>query len=397
MSKDQNVIAFVPRRRRGPDPARLHEFASTARKLQQERETTGELLQRLLRETPQEQWTTLAEVEELRNSAAIEILGRDASKTIERDPQSAMRLTELATSLASRLPSANYPTVVVAQLRAQAWKDRAQALCYVGRYPEAIRALDRADEALAPFGTLAHDEAILGFQRAIVLQHLRRFDEAHRLLRESRAIFDGHGDTIQSEKCLLAEGNLLVRRGDHRGAREVLLPLLESADQQQVGIAHTTMGWCAMELGDAPQALAHFRRAMVQYRHLGWDLEVVRLEYGIGSALLRLEQLNEAVRTLQTAREKFLARGLVEEAGLCGVQIIEAHLLCGKTLEARDLAATLVQQFTAANLNRQAVLALAYLNEAIAASHATPRVVRSVATFIHTLRHDPTREFMAVN
>jgi tetratricopeptide (TPR) repeat protein len=396
MSKDQNVIAFAPRRR-GPDPARLREFAATARKLRDERDTTGELVQRLLRETPQEEWGRLAEVEELRNSGTIEVLGREASSRMERDPESAVALTELATTLASRLEEANYPRVVVAQVRAQAWKERAQALCYVSRYDEAMRALDRADHELTPFGTLTHDVAIVQFQRAIVLQHLRRFDEAHELLRECSAVFDGHGDVTQYSKCVLAEGNLLVRRGDYRKARAVLLPLVESTNPQYVGIALSTLGWCAMELGDPQQALAHFRRAMVQYRSLGWDLEVVRLEYGIGAAMLRTAELEEALKTLQSARTKFLDRKLVEEGGLCGLQMIEAWLLRGEADFAQRLASTLVREFSAANLNRRAVAALAYLNETIATSHATPGIVRSVSTFIHTLRHDPACEFIAVN
>lgn len=396
MSDEQNVVAFT-RTRRGPDPARLREFAAAARKLEEERDATHELVQRLLRDTPQREWGRLAEVAGLHSSSAVELLGQEASRRMEQEPQTALALTELATKLASRIPPHVYPAIVLAQTGAQAWKDRAQALCYLARYDEAVRSLDRADQALADFGTLAHDVAVVNFQRAIVLQHLRRFDEAQELLAECRAVFEGHGDTVQSGKCALAEGNLLVRRGDHRGAREVLLPLVESTDAQQLGITHSTLGWCAMELGDARQALVHFRSATVQYRGLAWDLEVVRLEYGIGSAMLRLALLDEALGTLQVARDKFLARNLIEEGGLCGLQMIEAQLLRGETVSATRLASTLVSQFTAANLNRRAVAALAYLNDAIATRHATPEIVRSVSTFIHALRHDPACEFITVN
>jgi hypothetical protein len=56
-----------------------------------------------------------------------------------------------------------------------------------------------------------------------------------------------------------------------------------------------------------------------------------------------------------------------------------------------------VQEFTAANLNRRAVVALAYVNDAIAASNATPETVRDVHASITALQADPIREFAQVN
>ncbi|HEX2060827.1 MAG TPA: hypothetical protein VHK90_08795, partial [Thermoanaerobaculia bacterium] len=57
---------------RDPDPARVAEFAATARRLQHERHTAAEIVQRLLRQTPKWEWRSLAEREELRTSGALE-------------------------------------------------------------------------------------------------------------------------------------------------------------------------------------------------------------------------------------------------------------------------------------------------------------------------------------
>jgi hypothetical protein len=64
---------------------------------------------------------------------------------------------------------------------------------------------------------------------------------------------------------------------------------------------------------------------------------------------------------------------------------------------ARDLAAALVHEFTAADLNRRAVAALAYLRESIVESNATPATVRDVHSYITILQTDPGREFAAIN
>jgi tetratricopeptide (TPR) repeat protein len=397
MSKDQNVIAFVPRRRRGPDPARLHEFASTARKLQQERETTGELLQRLLRETPQEEWTMLAEVEELRNSGTVDHLAKEAATRLKQDPSESLALARLAKEIAYGLPEDEYPAVVIAQLKVQACKDYARALSILSKHEEALRVLDRADAELESFGTLGHDQGIVWLQRAIVLQNLRRFDESARLIESAKAVFVEHGDEALYAKCAIAEAQLLVRRGNHRGAREVLLPILPNGDTNLLAMAHSTLGWCSIELDDAAGALTHFRQAMTYCLQLGWDIDRIRLEYGLGASLLRLAEVDKALRILQAARQKFLANHLPEEAGLCGLEMIEAHILRDEHAEARQLAVSLVQEFTDAGLNRRAIAALAHLKATLEESTVSREVVRSVSTYIVALRHDPAREFMTLN
>lgn len=380
-------------KQRRPDPAKVEEFAATARRLQKERET-AEVIDQALRDTPRSEWPALAKRPELCTSGVLERLAKIADD-LERDPQRGLAVAELATAIADALPEDAYPRVLVAQLRAHAWKDRARALSYLSRYDDSLKALDRADLYVSAFGTLAHDRAIVHFVRSIVLQHLRRFDEAQALLEECREIFNDHGDTRLYGKCTLASANLLVRRGDHAAARAMLSVLLSGADQQDEAIARSTLGWCAIHLGYPDEALDHFHEAMGRYRRLGWDLEVVRASAGAGCALLQLGRLDEAIDELESARSRFLERNLVEEAGLCGLEIVEARMRLEETEEAKALAAKIVQEFAAANLNRRAVAALASLNEAMAANSATPEFVHDVHAYISDLRTDPTKDFTA--
>jgi tetratricopeptide (TPR) repeat protein len=395
VNKEPNVVAFL--RRRGPDPAKVREFVATAWKIQEERSTTAELMKRLLRDTPQDEWPRLADSASLQTSAAVELLGREASACVEREPKVALALSELATSLASRIPQDDYPAVVIAQVRAHSWKDRAQALCYLSRYDEAMRALDRAEAELAPFGTLAHDGAIVSFQRAIVLQHLRQFDRARALLSECQHIFHGHDDLTLYSKCVLAEGNLLVRIGDHRTARELLLPLVGNTDVETEARVQTALAWSAMELDMHDVAAGHFKRAANGFDKCGATIEALRAEYGRGRALLRRGNTSEAIIRLQATRERFLGRSLVEEAGLCGLEVVEARLVRGEAAEAKRLATQLVHELLAASLNRRAATALAYLKEAIDSDSTTPDIVRSVASYMQMLRTEPTREFQVIN
>ena len=383
------------RKRRLPNPARVEEFAATARRLQQERETAS-IIEQALRDTPRDQWPALAQRKDLHTSGVLERLAKIADD-LERDPQKGLAVAELATSIAETLSEDAYPRVLVAQLRAHAWKDCARTLSYLSRYEEALAALERAERYVSAFGTLAHDRAIVHFVRSIVLQHLRRFDEAQALLAECREVFKDHGDMRLYGKCTLAWGNLLLRRGDHAAASEIVSTMLSGADAQDEAVARSTLGWCAIHLGHPDDALAHFNDAMRRYQRLDWDIEVIRAAAGKGCALLRLGRLDEAIEILEDARERFLDRSLVEAAGLCGLEIVEARMLRDEFDEAKTLAATIVQEFAKANLNRRAVAALASLNEAMAANSATPDFVRNVHAYLCALGTDPTQDFKNAN
>ncbi|HEY0157780.1 MAG TPA: tetratricopeptide repeat protein [Thermoanaerobaculia bacterium] len=389
------VVPFV-RSRRLPDPARVAEFASMARRLQRERAESADVVTRALRDTPREQWPSLAARPELMSSGALDRLAA-LGEELERDPNAALAVAELATAIADALPPDSYPRVVIAQLRAHAWKDRARALCYLARYDDALSALDRAQAELLPLGTLAHDQAILDLVRSTVLQHLRRYSEAEALLSECRQVFTDFGDERLYRQCTVACGNLLVRRGDYRAARELLAPLIRDGDPDSIARARFALGWSAIHLGMPEEALEHFRDAQRRSRQRGADLEAVRAAYGAGSALLHLGRLDEAVEKLRYARKELLGHALVEEAGLSALELVEVHMLRGEAEEARTLSATVVREFADAGLSRRALTALAYLNDAIAASSATPETVRNVHAYITELRHDPARELAMPN
>jgi tetratricopeptide (TPR) repeat protein len=395
---DDDISKVVPfdRSRRVPDPARVAEFAAMGRRLRREKEEAADVVTRVLRDTPKEQWHALASRSELLTSGALDRLARLADE-LERDPREGLAVAELATAIAEALPGDEYPQVVIAQHRAQAWKDRGRALCYLSRYDEALRALDRADAVLARCGGLAHDQAIVDFVRSIVLQHLRRFDEAEELLRVCREVFNDHGDVRSYRNCTVSAANLLVRRGEYRAARALLAGLLRDGDSEITARVRFALGWCAIHLGQPEEALDHFDDAQRRNVQLGAETEAIRASYGAGSALLRLGRLDEAMARLQYARTRFLIMTLVEEAGLSGLELVEVHMLRDELDEARRLAAGIVEEFANARLDRRAVAALAYLNDAIAASSATPEIVRNVHAFITELRADPTRQFAMPN
>lgn len=399
MSRENEKLVPFDRGRRPPDPARVAEFAATARKLQQERESAAMTVARLLEETPYSEWATLAGREELRNSGALEKLGLEGITRLHRNPLEALAIADLTTRIADALPDDAYPAIVMAQLRANTWKDRGQALWYLARYRESLAALDRAEQILEPFGTLAHDRAIVRLIRASALQDVQRFDDAFSLLAECKTIFEDHGDQRRHLICGIAEGAVLHHMQRYREARAVYQDLLQSAeslaDTNAVADLHNNIGHSSVELGEFDTAEAHLTRAIQMYAQLGLPVRAATVELSRGRMMVRRGFLHDGMQHLAKTRDRFLGHGLVEEAGLCGLDIVEALLTSNMAAEAEQLARRIINEFTAAQLNTRAITALGYLSEVIAARRASAATAANVRQYIYSLRKEPDRAFVA--
>jgi len=395
---NDKVVTFERARRR-PDPARVQEFAETARRLQRERQESVDVVTRALRETPREEWPRLATHPELRNSGALNRLEAEVSARLEKEPREALLISDLAASIAETLPPDSYPPVTLAQLRAHAWKDRAQALAYIGKYPEALEALDRAEGQLA-FGSLAHDRAIVRYVRALTLQKVNRFEESRELLGECAQVFRDFGDERRYLFCGVAEGILLFRQKQFREAYDVFFPLLvvarESGDVETEARIQNNLGHCAAEFGDIPAANIHLSQAIAAFTELGRTFEAIRTEMTFGRLLVTRGAIALGIQRLHDARRSFLMYDMVEDAGICGLELVEAYLVSQSVEEATRLAREITQQFLGAGLNERALLALGHLREALRQHSASVETVRHVRSYIDALREDPTREFVAM-
>jgi tetratricopeptide (TPR) repeat protein len=392
------VVSFARAQRR-PDPARVQEFAETARRLQRERQESADVVTRALRETPREEWPRLATRPDLRNSGALNRLEAEVSARLEKEPQEALLLSDLAASIAETLPPDSYPAVVLAQLRAHAWKDRAQALAYIGRYPEALEALDRAESRLS-FGSLTHDRAIVRYVRALTLQKVNRFEESREMLAECSQVFRDHGDDRRYLYCGIGEALLLDRTERYRDAYDTLIPLLEvartSGDVESEARIQSNLAHAAVYLGELNAANVHLSEAIARFVDLGKRLEAIRTELAGGRLLLARGQLRLGIQRLYEARRSFLMHGMVEEAGLSGLEIVEALLQSGARDDAARLAEEILGELRHIAFNDRALSALAYLSDAAQASKASVETVRYVRGYIDSLREDSTREFVAL-
>ncbi|HYQ82611.1 MAG TPA: tetratricopeptide repeat protein [Rubrobacter sp.] len=378
------------------NPNRAAEFAATARRLAHERAHARHTIPRLLSVNAPSEWPRLLDDPLVQTCAAVDRLCEIASTELTREPKYAESVARLAVELSERLPS-DYPAVILAQTRGHAWKDLAKTLSFLGQNDDAFPAFSRAEELLEPFPALQYDNAIVRLNLSIAYQETGRFTEALALLKETADVFRSYRDTRLFTIAGFYEGLLLQRMHRYREARETHLLVIASSteiDKETLAALHNAIGFSSLELNDFTAAEDNLTKAIALYTEIRQPIEAVKGELGRGRLLIRRGLYAQGIAYLRPVRHRFLKHSLAEEAGICGLDMVEGMLQLGKTTDAENLARTIMNEFLAASLNARAITALGYLSEAIASRKASPRMATGIREYVLSLRTTPEREFV---
>ena len=384
----ENVLPFNAARRR--EGARA--FAAAAAQLERERESASDIVERQLRATPIEEWPGLAESPALRNNAALEQMSEEVRKRIERKPVEALAIANLATSIAETLPANAYPPALMAQIRSTALRDRANALRYLGRLDEAYDSIETAEARLGEFPGAAHDRAIIWLVKAMIQGQMDLFDESEQMITAASLVFADVNDLPRFFQAGLVYGNLLGRQKRYEDAQRIFGDLLDVArstgDDKTQARLYNNLGHCAIYLDDYARANIHFSESIARFTDLGLRAEVPRTNLGAALVLIGKGQIDSGLARLEDARRVFIDLGMMGEAGLCALRIIEVLIDRGDTEQARVLTGAVIDEFEAAGLDTRAVQAVAGLQSSIDADGATAETVRTVHEFVQGLATD---------
>ncbi len=386
----KDTVPFPTRRRTTRTDVRA--FAA---RLAREQAEAVSIVARYLNETPRNDILTLASQPELQNIGVLDRLAALVGLQLTREPLYALTLAQLAVALSDQLPVDAYPIVGRAQARAVARKELGKTLSFLGRYEESIEVFEDAQAEIDEHGTLAHDRAIIRLNLAITYLDMAQHAEVRPLLLECKEVFRDHGDARLHGLSGFYEGLLLQRMHLYREARETYLLLIVSnvdLSAETRAALYQTIGLCSIELGDFEAAEENLARAVKLHKANRNPLEAVRAELGRGRLFIRRGQLELGIKHLRPVRHQFLKYSLAEEAGICGLDMVEAMLGLGQNQQAELLSRTILNEFLASSLNTRAITALGYLTEAIAGKMATPKQVVTVRDYVLSLRTEPERE-----
>lgn len=308
----------------------------------------------------------------------------------DSDRPSMLRLAVLACQKADQLDAALYGSERLADLRAKASAELANACRLVDDLPQAEAAMARA-VSLRVQGTgdpLLY--ARINALRASLLSDQRRFAEAFQMLDAARSIYHQHGDSHEEGRLLIIKGLHAGYAGDSKAGFELLCQGLSMIDRERdrklvLQALHNILLF-RVELGEYEAAQRQIRRMQPLYiAHASW-IDRAKLRWIEGQIAAGLGLLDEAEALLLQTKQDLDEAGLGYEAALTSLNLAEIWLQRGKTSTVREVVTELVMTFRALGVAREDLAAVLLLREAVERDQVTLEVLRRTAS---VLRRNP--------
>jgi tetratricopeptide (TPR) repeat protein len=331
--------------------------------------------------------------------AVMRLLSKVANGMHERQPQFGLVLADTALNIAEKLP---------ANLQAQsawyvgtAWKERANALRYLGRFKEADEALDRAEEAFVsddhvePF-----DLAIVQYVRATLYCQMEKFEDVVTLGRSAAETFHLYGDTRRYLSALLAEAGGYYSADRDREAVALLQRIVSLARSSgEIGILARALSNAAnsyTRLRDYDKASAYYADAITAMNDLDLPTESARLLWARGALNIERGDYENGLEGLDRSRVQLQQLGMSNDAALATLDLVAGLLAAERPQRVPELCRAITLTFSSEGMMRNAKKALAYLTEAVTSGDATPEAVRHVRAFLEHLPEHPHEEFQQI-
>lgn len=311
------------------------------------------------------------------------------------NPANALQVTALAIEISNALPVTEYPCDYVVKLRAQAYRDHAYVLSFMGRYPEALEYSDRSRRLFEQVPLPEYDLARLAQVRATILRGIDRVDEAVALAREAAETFRRFGDEARYANARVIEAAMVFERREYAAALETFRiledhPALDTTTR--IGVIHN-MAVCYREMGQLDKAAEQLSRCVTEYEMTGTVTERTRSRRALAQTLVKAGRYPDAIPVLRQTWREFEELDLIADGGLVALELAEALLLSGQAAEVPAICRNIVARFTRAGMTSRAITALSFLREAVALGQANPSLVRHVHDFLRELPAERPRLF----
>jgi tetratricopeptide (TPR) repeat protein len=344
-------------------------------------------------------WKDVSRKRGFRTAGAVKVLCVAANNACERDPLHALNLADAAIAIAmSFTESEHYLGIKVHQLLGNAWKERANALRYLGRLSSALDALDQAKRAYERADANPFDLAVLLYIRGVVFSRSGRTSEAEQCADQAAAIFEMTGDRVRYLHARMLRATVRYWRQDFAGARDDYRELLAQAQEEGAPLLaarlSSAVANCELDLGDAKSAEPALLDALHVFERNGMETEVARIRWALSLVPLVEGRFEIAIAKLRASRAEAVRLGLVNVAAYITLDLVEALVaMDAKEPEIQRLCRDVFTTFKASGMVNEALTALAYLREATRARTVTPEKVRHVRRFLTRLEDQPTLRF----
>lgn len=256
----------------------------------------------------------------------------------------------------------------LADLRAEGWRQLANALRVSGRLQEAEAAFA---SCLGQWEAGTRSPELRGHilcQLSSLRTFQRQFAAASEVADEAEEIFRQLGNSHLQGRALIGKAIPILYIGDVERAIEILhraIPLIDRVEDPRLFLAaHHNLARCHIDLGQPEEALAIYYQARDLYRDHSDPLILLRATWQEGQLLREIGHLHNAEAALLRARQGFLEAGLAYEAALVSLDLAEVYKKAGLTDKLRRTVAEALPVFRALRVSREALAALLRLQEA---------------------------------
>jgi tetratricopeptide (TPR) repeat protein len=311
-------------------------------------------------------------------------------------PASAVEVTLIAAEIAEAIGVNAYPFDLVVSARAHAWREHAYALYFIGRFPAALRAIERAERLFVQLPVPDFELARTRLIRALIYRSTDRVPEALHITRASAEVLRTYGAAGRFARAKMTEAAMLHQQGAIAEALDIWIALENEAtlkDDAAFGMLLQNIGTAHSQLGRLDIARSYLARAIEEHDKQGNGPERVRTRWSLASAFVAGGLLDEALPRLRQTQREFDALRMQADAALVALEIAEVLLIMGRPDEVPAICRALLDQFTRNNMESRAITALAFLREAVAMGKATPSLVRHVHDFLRDLPKNHERAF----
>ena len=326
----------------------------------------------------------------------VRMLCAAANERHESQPTFSLQLTITAFAIAKNLPETKEAGRRLSM--AMALRERANALRYLGKFGDALQAIEYA-ERLFDATPVADDfdRAILWFIRATVLMKSDQLPESIVMARDAARVFRAYGDRDRELASVMAEACCLGLGGHAQDAADAFIRVVELArERSNTRVLASALQNGANALVDLRQldgAERYYSEALVLFDELGVPTEKARTMWALGSVAVARGNLEEGAARLDGSRTELARLGLTNDAAQATLEWAEACLALKKPEGVAAACREIVVVFNSEGMQRRAKEALTVLHEALTTGKATPELVHRVRLYLEQLPANPSRRF----
>jgi tetratricopeptide (TPR) repeat protein len=377
---------------RSTGSASLDSLRAHGKRVAAEDEEAAALLEPYLRAPAQAAWQSF-HAKRYRTGGVVRKLIAHAATLHEREPLEALTFADTAIMIAEALPDDSYTANAVYELRGTAWKERANALRFLGRYDEGLESLRRAERAYRALTWPAFGLASVAYVRASILFEQQLYGEASEAASIAEQAFSALGDEEREMRAVNMRANIAFERGDTETAIYLFRRVADHGEQRNDALwmarGAQALGNCYLEARRPSEASVQLHTALLLFRELDQGTEITRTEWGVARLIMDGGKLDEAIRRLRAVITGFASAGMVTDAALAGLDLAEAFLAVGQVREIVALTRHLFRVFTDAGMLTGALTAIAYLKEAAESGQLTKADIEVVRGFLRRAERQP--------